>query len=219
VGLHHSAPDYALRDQADTRGLYQRRVSQTQLIATLIFFVSGYARPILNCERTARSKPQFWVCAIRRLVRGVPLLYYPLFTPMYCRNWLLSASISSWTSWTSGNVQNHAVPNTSFRLSNSNPGRVDVVAFACEVRISRRVSLFIVDPNAWAPSRAKQGDPPTLGYRLCASCGIRELQSASPPRLARAPRQRLAGLLLDLWWIGRREQLPPYRSAATPFYG
>jgi hypothetical protein len=67
---------------------------------------------------------------------------------MYRRNSLLSASISSWTSWTSGNVQNHAVPNTSFGLSNSNPGRVGEVALAREVLTSRRNSLFIVDPNS-----------------------------------------------------------------------
>jgi hypothetical protein len=111
--------------------------------------------PDFNGERIARSKPRSGM-RHPQTRQG-----RPSFTPMYCRNWLLSASISSWTSWTSGNVQNHAVPNTSFRLSNSNPGRVDVVAFACEVRISRRVSLFIVDPNACAPSREKQGRSPT----------------------------------------------------------
>jgi len=67
------------------------------------------------------------LCAISRHPAS-PFLYYRSFTPMYRRNWLLSASISFWTSWTSGNVQNHAVPNTSFRLSNSKVGKA-VLAF------------------------------------------------------------------------------------------
>jgi len=98
--------------------------------------------------------------------QGLPLPLLSLsFIPMYRRNWPLSASISSWTSWTSGNVQNHAVPNTSFRLSNSNPGRVDEVALARGYLNSRRNSLFIVDPYARRRHAQNREVPPTSDLR------------------------------------------------------
>ena len=93
--------------------------------------------------KVARTASTSAKCQQQTFIRSLPL-YRPSFTPMERRNWLLSVSISSWTSWTSGNAQNHAVPNTSCGLSNSNPGRVGEVALAREVVTSRRNSLFIV---------------------------------------------------------------------------